>query len=334
MVMNSCLFENVKHTERDLSLKEPFKSIVGKTLPTKQVCYMGSLADENTAEKRVIIVMDEKFFYKGDTYQALPIGTELNITKTVEYHREGSRFVHQTVLGSTFNQALDKEVLFEYIWNPELPDNIGADRFEYEVYPLAPWQEQPLPFKYHRSEDSYSPYQWAAKTTNSAFNDLIETITLVEKLEENRNFQNTTFSSSDDVEGKHYFVGEAGTIPRDQLYLLQLDLVHPPFFDTPTKMIIGNDARIHLSKNFITLIITGLFNGDVMISSLVNYDLDGNYIDSVPLSVSNKALRIMRSSNFLKLFVGRKIETTGPDNTIMVHQINEKGEINSSPKTP
>jgi hypothetical protein len=225
---------------------------------------------------------------------------------------------------------LNKEVPFEYVWRPEPPDNIGEDRFDYEVYPLAPWQEHPLPFKYSVHDTSSSKYNWPAKTSNPLFNDLMETIPIAEALTENRNFSNTTFERSKHQDGMYYFVGESGTVQRNELYLLQLDLIHPKFFDTPTSFSIGKDCRLVLSEKFTTVILTGLFNNDQMISSLVNYDTKGNYIDHIDITVSNQASAMTLSSDFSGLLSENRIHTITNDLNLTVHQITKTGEIIST----
>ncbi len=258
------------------------------------------------------------------------MGTKINIDKTVIFQGEGSRFALKTIVGSVFIPELNKEVPFEYVWRPEPPDNIGENRFDYEVYPLAPWQEHPLPFKYSIYDTSFSEYNWPAKSRNQLFNDLMETIPIAEAITENRDFSNTTFKRSKNEDENYYFVGESGTIPRNQLYLLQLDMIHSKFFDTTIKFSIGKDCRLHLSQNFSTVILTGLFNKDQMISSLVNYDLEGNYIGHIDITVSNQPSKAILSSDFSALMTEKRIHTLTNDSKIVVHQITETGEVIST----
>lgn len=113
---------------------------------------------------------------------------------------------------------------------------------------------------------------WGAKSNNLAFNELLQTITLVDHFNQNKTFENSIFDKRYYKEGKNYLVPSLRIIPKNQRYLLPLDLIYPEIINTPTKFIIANDCRIHLSEHYIGLILTGLFN-DTMISSLVNYDL-------------------------------------------------------------
>ncbi len=60
LLLNSCKQESLKRTERDISGEEPFKSIVGKTLTTKQSCYIGNYDD--SADDVYTMAMNEDYF--------------------------------------------------------------------------------------------------------------------------------------------------------------------------------------------------------------------------------------------------------------------------------
>lgn len=322
----SCSFFSSEYKAEDLSEFTPFKEIVGKTIQTKSICYITENTESLVKENPYLIQMDTDFIANQGNIYTLPIGTVLHIEKTIQFIKPPGQFAYKNVLGLVFVPELNQEVKFEFVWDSELPDNIGKDRFKYEVYPIAPWLDRPLPLKFDIYDNSSSPYQWAAKSSNFAFNDLLETITLVDHFNQNRNFENSTFDEQRYKEGMNYFVPSSGVITRNQLYLLQLDLIYPEFFDTPTKFIIANDCRIHLSENYISLILTGLFKDD-MISSLVNYDLKGDYIDHVVISTSNRLLGSKLTSNLTKLFSDYKLSITDEDLTIKEYQIFESGKI-------
>lgn len=326
IILQSCLFSSTKYEKEDLSKLAPFNTIIGKELTTKRICYIIKNAESIVMENPYLIQMDTIFIASQSNIYTLPIGTSLKIEKAIQFIKPPGQFAYKNILGSVFVPELNQEVKFEFVWDPIVPENIGKDRFKYEVYPVTPWLDRPLPLKFDMYDNSSSAYQWGAKSNNLAFNELLETITLVDHFNQNKTFENSTFDEKYYKEGMNYFVPSSGVIPKNQLYLLQLDLIYPEIFNTPTKFIIANDCRIHLSENYISLILTGLFN-DSMISSLVNYDLKGNYIDHLIISKADHSSGTKKSTDYRQLFTNLILTTTDSDQNKTTFKILKTGKI-------
>lgn len=149
-----------KYSKEDLSLEEPFKSIIGKTLITKNVCYIAENVEALVKENAYVMQMDDEFIAKKSPIYIIPIGTNLNIEKATYFIKGPGQFAYKNVLGTVFIKELNKEVAFEYEWEPQVPKNMGEDRYGYQVYALAPWQDKPLPLKFDTTDGSASPYRW------------------------------------------------------------------------------------------------------------------------------------------------------------------------------
>ncbi|CAM3461660.1 hypothetical protein [Zobellia roscoffensis] len=145
---------------KDLSKQFPYNEIIDKTLTTKQPAYIAANYEHFVEEHPYIIEMDTTHFYGTiDSIYTLPIGTPLKIEGANAYTKPVSGSTHPIVLGSVFVKELDTTVKFEFYWGENPTYGLYEHKDNYDIYPLAPWQEGALPFKYFW-DGRTEPHDW------------------------------------------------------------------------------------------------------------------------------------------------------------------------------
>ncbi|MFT5735829.1 MAG: hypothetical protein ACI9SG_000161 [Maribacter sp.] len=99
--------------------------------------------------------------------------------------------------------------------------------------------------------------------------------------------------------------------------LLQLNKVHPEIKKNRSNYLVDNDDWLNLSGNFISIMLPTQIAKDTMESTLINYDVDGKYIDHLLLSAAHKSKEALRVSHFGKTRIYVEIETTKQGKTVL-----------------
>jgi len=287
MLYMGFLYFSLKTKVKDVSNIMPFKSIIGTEQLTKQICYLALNQEPFRKENPYLLQIENNFNDVAETAFQIPIGTRIKIENVKAFTNGVSGFTSHYVLGHIYVNQLEKEVAFEYLWDGEKPLEI-KNHEDYLRYPLTPWQDVPLPYKYSIENNSKSAYQWPSITSNTQFNELLKKIWVTNIFNGNRDFENTTFNKSNYKVGMNYFAEPFYLISDEHLPLLQLNHIYPDFYDNSTYYVIGNDHRINLSEDFISIVLTVLLDEFTMESVLINYDLHGKYLDHLLLSKADK----------------------------------------------
>lgn len=134
-----------------LTDKFPYTEIINKTVVTKHPSYI-AINNENFAIiNPYILQMDDTNFCEdcGTVYK-LPIGTSFKIDNAKAVTKSVSGTTSNIVLGSVYIKEINETVKFEFYWGENPTFGLYDYNDNYDIYPLAPWQEVALPFKYFR----------------------------------------------------------------------------------------------------------------------------------------------------------------------------------------
>jgi hypothetical protein len=133
----------------DLSDKTPYKEILNTTLNTKQPCFIAKNIEHYVRFNPYIILMDTTNISKDITsIYKIPVGTVLNIKEVKAFKNGVSGFTDNMVLGSVYIAELNKEVDFEFSWGTNPTYGLYEKEENYDIYHLAPWQEEAIPLKF------------------------------------------------------------------------------------------------------------------------------------------------------------------------------------------
>ncbi len=143
---------------KDLSNKYPYSSIINKTLSTKQECFI-TLHKHSLENPYIIDLTKTNFYDTADHIYTLPVGTALKIENAKAFTPPVSGSTHNIVLGSVYIKELDQNVKFEFFWGENPTYGLYEHDKNYDIYPLAPWQEEALPYKYFW-DGKKEPHNW------------------------------------------------------------------------------------------------------------------------------------------------------------------------------
>lgn len=133
----------------DLSDKFPYSGIINKTLTTKQTTFIALNYEHFVLENPYVLEMDSTNFDETcDPIYKLPIGSSLIIENTKAFTNAVSGMTQNVILGSVFLKEINKIIKFEHSWGENPTYGLYDHNDNYDIYPLAPWQESALPFKY------------------------------------------------------------------------------------------------------------------------------------------------------------------------------------------
>ncbi|MBM1104739.1 hypothetical protein JQC67_01190 [Aurantibacter crassamenti] len=144
----------------DLSNKFPYNEIINKTLKTQQECFI-TLHKHSLEHPYILDITDTNFYETANPIYKLPRGTSLKIEKTKAFTTPVSGATHSIVLGSVYVSELKETVKFELFWGENPTYGLYDYDDNYDIYPLAPWQEEALPFKYFW-DGRIEPHDWEA----------------------------------------------------------------------------------------------------------------------------------------------------------------------------
>ena len=261
---------------QDISSFEPYKSLVGTTVTTKQSCYIAKNYEHFVQKNPYLLQLNNRFASEAGTAYEVPIGTELHIKEAKAFTGGTSGFTNHYILGSLFIDELNQEVEFEYDWMGQKPLDLMPNHNDHTVYPLAIWQEEPLPFKYDK-DDKPTPYLWPATTTNDELATFLIPWSSKSKFNGGNPPQNSvTFQAG---------INENTSISGSEIALLQLAKI--PAFSLSNDSIhaFNKDHQLNISSNFISLVIGYRQENEAPENVIVNYDLNGNYIDYLLISM-------------------------------------------------
>ncbi|WP_291868710.1 hypothetical protein [Maribacter sp.] len=144
----------------DLSYKFPYSQIINQTLVTKHPCYIALNYEHFILENPYILKMkDDHFDGSCNPIYKLPVGSAIQIENTKAFTGPVSGTTNNAVLGSIYLKELHKTVKFEFYWGDNPTYGLYEYKDNYDIYPLAPWQEKALPFKYFW-DGRKEPHNW------------------------------------------------------------------------------------------------------------------------------------------------------------------------------
>ena len=104
--------------------------------------------------------MDLKQVYTDSSkIYKIPVGTILNIKDAQAVTKPVSGVNHSLVFGTVFIKELNEEVSFEFYWGSNPTHGLYDHDENYDIYYLAPWQKEPLPYKYFW-DGTKGPHDW------------------------------------------------------------------------------------------------------------------------------------------------------------------------------
>lgn len=143
-------YNTLKTKTTDLSDKTPYKEILNTTLNTKQPCFIAKNIEHYVLLNPYIILMDTTNISNEITFiYEIPVGTALTFKEAKAITNGVSGTIDNMVLGSVFIAELNKEVEFEFSWGTNPTYGFYEEEKNYDIYPLAPWQEQAIPLKFY-----------------------------------------------------------------------------------------------------------------------------------------------------------------------------------------
>lgn len=288
------LYGTLRTKSKDLTNISPYSDIIGTDQTTEQVCYIAKNYEHYVKENAFILKQTSDFDSEAGKAYELPIGSPIVIENAKAFTNGVSGSTSNMILGRVFIKELNKEVAFEYNWDSEKPYHL-KNYEQYLRYPLTPWQKNPIPLKYSVEDGSSSSYEWPARTNKPVFNSILEKIWCNDAYMGNRNFENTTFEKDRYETGMKGYYDTYSQITKQKFSLLQLQSIYPDILNNSSKYIVGNDHRLNLSPNFVSIIITVQIEINLIEQTLIHYDLEGNYIDHLLLSSairSNGPIRV------------------------------------------
>lgn len=160
------IYFGVRTKVKDLANKYPYSNITNKTLVTKQPTFIAVNYEQFVLENPYILEMDSTNFYENsDPIYILPIGTSLQIEKATAFTKPVSGTTSNAVLGSVYLKEINEIVKFEFYWGENPTYGLYDYEENYDIYPLAPWQETALPFKYFW-DGRKEPHDWEKWNAN------------------------------------------------------------------------------------------------------------------------------------------------------------------------
>jgi len=330
----------------NISSEEPYKSLVGTTVQTKQICYIAKNRNGDVNKNPFLIKMTSRYFGESvkDVY-TLPLGTSLNIEDAIAFISPGSSLQRKYILGKVYVKELDRTVSFEMYWDPGYAgyqnDKLGLRN------DLMPWHDEILGRKYYAEgikDASFYPAQIkdpivAARFRNTTHytstawkNELVADYTL----------SNTVYESDWNmgyIDDKQFSIRVL--VPKNELKAFQLDEVFPELDVDLDKVVFSTELM--LSPDYYALIairFKGQQNktGEVysysnkekflgIESALINYDLYGKIIDHLILSSQMASdLTLLKESTIDNSRI-ETVETINDVSTIKNLEINELGTI-------
>ncbi len=149
---------------KDLSDKYPYNTIIEKTLKTKQECFI-TIHKHALENPYILDITNTNFYETTEPIYKLPIGTTLKIEKAKAFTTAVSGSTHHLVLGNVYISELKETVKFEFFWGENPTYGLYDHNENYDIYPLAPWQEKPLPYKYFW-DGRKEPHDWEKWNAN------------------------------------------------------------------------------------------------------------------------------------------------------------------------
>ncbi|QLG45758.1 hypothetical protein [Costertonia aggregata] len=313
------LYFTLKTKKKDISKQFPYAEIVNTTVKTKHLCYIVKNYDDPIKEASYLIKLKNEFPTELGTPYKIPTGTSLRITQAKAFTNGVSGFTTNYVFGDIYVEALEKTVPFQYEWNAQKPFEI-KDYDNYLVYPLTPWQKQPIPYKILIENNTKSDYTWPLTTTNEAFNELLSGIWNTTIYMGNSDFENTTFEKERYEAGMKYYAEPSYQILPEEYSLLQLEKVYTDIHQNTFDYVVGNDHRLNLSQNFVSIILTIQIKENTIESVLINYDDNGKYIDHLMIASAHRSKGALQVCTFNGPNIA--IEKKSGSNTNAIDRVN------------
>ncbi|RKR15157.1 hypothetical protein CLV91_1239 [Maribacter vaceletii] len=143
---------------KDLSNKHPYTTIINKALKTKQECYI-TIHKHSLENPYIIDLTNSNFYESSNPIYKIPLGTILKIEGAKAFTAPVSGSTHHVILGSVYLNEIKETVKFEFFWGDNPTYGLYDFKDNYDIYPLAPWQESALPFKYFW-DGRKEPHNW------------------------------------------------------------------------------------------------------------------------------------------------------------------------------
>jgi len=328
----------------NISSIEPYKSLVGKTVNTKQICYIAKNRKAGVNQNPYSIKMTSRYFDEEvKEIYTLPLGTSLIIEDAKAFISPASSLQRKYILGQVYVKELDKTVPFEMYWDPSYAG--------YPEYPLGsrndlmPWHDEILGRKYYSEaikDASLYPAQIKDPIVAARFRNTTHYTSAAQKNEVVADYTtaNTVYEHDWNmgyIDDKQFSIRVL--VPKDEITKFQLNEVFLKLNVDLDKVVFSNELM--LSPDYYTLIaikFTGQPNNTgkpysytnkenfiSIESALINYDLYGKKIDHILLSSQTAS-----DSNALKqATVANTLIKIKEQNSLMIkaYEINELGKI-------
>jgi len=330
----------------NISTSVPYKSVVGTTVVTKQICYIAKNRKASVNQNPYLIKMTSRYF--GDEVKevyTLPLGTSLIIEEAKAFISPFSTLQRKYILGKVTVKELNKTVSFEMAWDPSdagYNQDYLATRND-----LMPWHNEILSRKYYLEgviDSSFYPAQIKDPEVAARFRNTTYYTTSVweNKVTADYTTENTKYESDWNmgyIDEKQFSIRVL--VPKDEITEFQLYEVFPELDVSLDKIVFSNELT--LSPNYYTLVAikfmgkmneTGqeysYYNKEQFLgvaSALINYDLNGQKIDHHLLS-SEMASDSTELKKSMVADTHIKTEEKKNDSTITTEfEITELGEI-------
>ena len=298
----------------DIAKKAPYKELINTEQSIKRFCYIAKKENENT-----YILQLENTFYSdvGPTYK-IPVGTKIYINDAKSFKNGVSGSTTYKVFGEILIKELNEKVVFEYIWESEKP--LEIENYEkYIRYPLTVWQEDPIPLKFNIEDNLPSEYSWPMHSKNRDFNKIVKQLLISNTYRSNRDYVNTTFERENYEQGMNLY-DRYNRFAKEEYSLLQLENVYTDITTNASAYSVGIDHRYNISTNFISLILTIQIAEENMQGILINYDVDGKYIDHTILSKAHKSKGSLLESKFDGFTIQQEDKITNNSTSFLIQQ--------------
>ncbi|MGE0589472.1 MAG: hypothetical protein AB7O48_12920 [Cyclobacteriaceae bacterium] len=145
VVLIAIFYVALKDTKQNVSVNEPYASLIGKTLIVEQdVVLARNLAQFKMFEDNFI--SEEANLYEGvEKIRTIKSGTSFTFTNAFHYRNAVSGVTHSVLIGKIKDQQ--PPVSFEYSWG-SYHSICVEEPCDYWTFPLGFWQQTPDDKKY------------------------------------------------------------------------------------------------------------------------------------------------------------------------------------------
>ncbi|MEZ4974457.1 MAG: hypothetical protein R2820_14185 [Cyclobacteriaceae bacterium] len=150
VVLIAIFYVALKDTKQNVSVSEPYASLIGKTLVVERdVVLARNLAQFKMFEDNFI--SEEANLYEGvEKIRTIKPGTSFAFTNAFHYRNAVSGVTHSVLIGKITDQQ--PPVSFEYSWG-SLHSICIEEPCDYWTFPLGFWQRTPDDRKYMINHD-------------------------------------------------------------------------------------------------------------------------------------------------------------------------------------